>query len=367
MIALLEALKTRVLIGDGAYGTLLSGRGLLASGGIGPLLNVTKPAFVRAAHREYIDAGSDCIETNTFGADKLALAAADSTASSYDICKAGAEIAREAAEDQAYVLGSIGPLFRTSAKLTDAERKECFLTEVKGLLDGNVDAIQLETFSDLDELKLAIEAVREVSSDIPIIAQMAFSLAGTTTTGVTPIKQVEALNDLSVDVIGVNCGGGETAAIDTIRKITERTEKLVSVYPNRGLADFDELGRPMYIESGDYFASSARRLADLGANLIGGCCGTSPEDIRKLKAQITARRPSMRQMIVPAEPLPKPAIISTIPLQQTLEADIKNRRVVIAEIDPPRSVDASKELRGTRKIHQAGADAITIADNPLSI
>ncbi|MHC4840126.1 MAG: bifunctional homocysteine S-methyltransferase/methylenetetrahydrofolate reductase [Planctomycetota bacterium] len=367
MIPLLEALESRVLIGDGAYGTLLSGRGLLTAGGIGPLLNITKPAFVQAAHREYIDAGADCIETNTFGADKLALAAADSTASSYDVCKAGAEVARKAASDKAYVLGSIGPLFRTSAKLTDTERKECFIAEVKGLLDGGVDAILLETFSDIDELKLAIASVRVVSADIPLIAQMAFSLAGTTTTGATPIKQVEVLNELDVDVIGVNCGGGETASIDTIRKITERTEKLVSVYPNRGLADFDELGRPMYIESSDYFASSARRLADLGANLIGGCCGTSPDDIRKLKSQVNARRPSMRQMVVASEVAVAPKVISPITLQPTLEEDIKTRRVVIAEIDPPRSVDASKELRGTRKIHEAGADAITIADNPLSI
>ncbi|MCF6229159.1 MAG: homocysteine S-methyltransferase family protein, partial [Planctomycetes bacterium] len=149
MKPLLEALKSKVLIGDGAYGTLLSGRGLLASGGIGPLLNVTKPAFVQAAHREYIEAGADCIETNTFGADKLALAAADSTASAYEICKAGAEVARKAAKDQAYVLGAIGPLFRTSAKLTDIERKECFLSEINGLLDGRVDAILIEPFADV--------------------------------------------------------------------------------------------------------------------------------------------------------------------------------------------------------------------------
>lgn len=363
----LEALKHKVLVGDGAYGTLLSARGLIAAGGVGPVLNLVKPNFVQSAHQEYLDAGADVIETNTFGADPLALASADTTAESYEVCKAGAGIARAAARDNAYVLGAIGPLFRSSGKLSDDERLLFFTEQVRGLMDGGADAILLETFGDLDELRFAIEAVRGFSSDVPVVAQMAFSLAGTTTTGVTPARMAEALAGLPVDVIGANCGGGESAAIDVTRRLVELTGKPVSIYPNRGLADFDDHGRPIYIESSDYFARSARRIADLGANLVGGCCGTTPEDIRRLRAQLHGRRPSIRHTRAPSPPAGEERPEVSFPVQETLEADLNQRIVVVAEVDPPRGIDAAKEIAGAKQIVEAGADAITIADNPLSI
>ncbi|MBZ0136364.1 MAG: bifunctional homocysteine S-methyltransferase/methylenetetrahydrofolate reductase [Planctomycetes bacterium] len=361
----LEALKNKVLVGDGAYGTLLAARGLVAGGG--PVLNVAKPNFVLSAHQEYLSAGADVIETNTFGADRLALASAEADVTSYDVCKAGARLARQAANGKAYVLGAIGPLFRSSVKLTDAERAECFSDQARGLVDGGVDAILLETFPDLDELVFAIGAVRGVAGDVPLVAQMAFTLAGTTTTGTSPERMIAALNNQPVDVIGANCGGGESAAIEVCKRLVELTDKPISIYPNRGLADFDDHGRPIYIESSDYFARSARRLADLGANLIGGCCGTAPEDIRKLKAQVSARKPSMRQLRVSAQAAPSQRPAQPIEVQPSLELALKQRRVVVAEVDPPRGIDASMELEGARQIIEAGSDAITIADNPLSI
>jgi methionine synthase / methylenetetrahydrofolate reductase(NADPH) len=363
----LEALKKKVLVGDGAYGTLLASRGLVSGGGVGPVLNLAKPGFVLSAHQEYLSAGADVIETNTFGADRLALAAAEATVTSFDVCKAGAELARQAANGNAYVVGAIGPLFRSSAKLSDAERVECLAEQTRGLVEGGVDAILLETYPDLDELLFALSAVRGVAKDVPLIAQMAFTLAGTTTTGVSPERMIAALKDQPVDVIGANCGGGESAAIEVCRRMAELTNRPISIYPNRGLADFDDHGRPIYIESGDYFARSARRLADLGANLIGGCCGTTPDDIRKLKAQVSARKPSMRHLRVPGEPAPKAEAREPSSVQPHLEQDMKQRRIVVAEVDPPRGIDASKELEGARRIIEAGGDAITIADNPLSI
>jgi homocysteine S-methyltransferase len=370
MVPLLEALKQRVLVGDGAYGTLLASRGLVATGGVGPILNLAKPAFVQAAHQEYLDAGSDVIETNTFAADRLALAAAESNASSYDVCLAGAKLARAAAA-KAYVLGSVAPLFRTSGKLSDDERSELFSEQFRALAEGGVDAILLETFSDLTELVFAVRIAKRVVPSTPVFAQMAFTLSGTTTSGVSPERMVSELSRESADAIGANCGGGETAALEVARRITQLTDKPVSIYPNRGLADFDELGRPVYIESHDYFAKSARRLADYGVNLIGGCCGTTPDDIRKLKSLLTARKPSARHRGIPAEPVAArpqaPRAAPPIPMQPTLEADLKARRVVVAEVDPPRGIDASKEIEGARLIVEAGADAITIADNPLSI
>ena len=363
----LEALKHRVLVGDGAYGTLLASRGLVIGGGVGPILNVAKPNFVLSAHQEYLDAGADVIETNTFGADPLALASAEAKASSHEVCRAGAALARQAANGKAYVLGAIGPLFRSSVKLTDDERSDCIAQQVAGLLEGGVDAILLETFPDLSELLFAIHAVRGAAPDTPLVAQMAFTLAGTTTTGTSPERMVKALADQPVDVIGANCGGGESAAIEVCRRIVELTDKPISVFPNRGLADFDDHGRPIYIESSDYFARSARRLADLGANLIGGCCGTTPEDIRQLKRQINARKPSMRQLRVPAEPAVQAQTRAPLKVQATLEEDLRERHIVVAEVDPPRGIDAGRELDGAQQIVDAGADAVTIADNPLSI
>jgi homocysteine S-methyltransferase len=334
---------------------------------VGPVLNVAKPNFVLAAHQEYIDAGSDVIETNTFGADRLALAAADVDLKPEEVCRAGAQLARQVAGDTAYVLGSIGPLFRSSNKLSDDERTAAIVEQVKGLLDGGVDGILLETYPDLSELLAAVAAVRSIAPMVPLVAQMAFSLAGTTTTGVSPERMVRELEKQPVDVIGANCGGGESAAIEVCKRLVELTAKPISIYPNRGLADFDDHGRPIYIESSDYFARSARRLADLGANLIGGCCGTTPEDIRKLKAQVSARKPSLRQVRAPAEPAHKDKPGEPLKLQPTLEADLQQRRIVIAEVDPPRGFDASRELKGAEEVVKAGADAITIADNALSI
>ncbi len=366
----LEALKSRVLIGDGAYGTLLASRGLVASGGVGPVLNLAKPAFVQSAHQEYLDAGSEVIETNTFGADRLALAAAEVNATPADICKAGVKLALAAANGKAYVLGAVAPLFRSAAKLSDDERSELFAEQFRALAEAGVHGILLETFSDLDELMFAVKAARRAAPDVPLIAQMAFTLGATTATGASPEKLAKACNTAPVDVIGANCGGGETAAIEVCKRLVEHTSKPVSIYPNRGLADFDDFGRPIYIESHDYFARSARRLADLGANLIGGCCGTLPDDIRSLKKHIGARRPSIRMPVVPAEPAEharKAAPAHMVPVQTSLEHDLKQRRIVVAEVDPPRGVDASREIEGSLKLIEAGADAITIADNPLSI
>lgn len=363
----IDTLKQRVLVGDGAYGTLLAGRGLVAGGGVGPLLNLVKPAFVQAAHQEYLDAGAEVIETNTFAADRLALAAAESTATSRDVCLAGAKLARAAAGDKAYVLGSVAPLFRTSGKLSDDVRSDLFSEQFTALAEGGVDAILLETFSQLDELIFAVRSAAKAAPGTPVIAHMAFSLAGTTAGGISPERMVKALENEPVAMIGANCGGGESAALEVARRICELTDKPVSIYPNRGLADFDELGRPVYIESHDYFARTASRLAELGVNLIGGCCGTTPDDIRQLRALLPSQAPAQRERRIITGRPGRAGPTAPITVQPTLETDLQTRRVVVAEVDPPRGIDASREIEGAKQIVQAGADAITIADNPLSI
>lgn len=360
----LTALQNRVLIGDGAYGTLLSRRGLLAGGNIGPVLNVTKPAFVKAAHDEYIAAGADVLETNTFGADPQSLNVADFGDRCHDVCRAGAELARESAGENRWVLGAVGPLFRTSQKLSTDQKAENIAQQIRGLAEGGVDAIQFETFADLHDLLFAIEICRK-ETDLPILGQMAFTLAGVTGAGVKPERMVKELES-RVDVIGVNCGGGESAAIRMTQALVQLTGKPLAVFPNRGLADFDDHGRPVYIEGPDYFARSGRRIADLGANLVGGCCGTSPDDVRALARELHARKPSIRRPRV-SSASSRLRVPATVSVQPTLETDLQQRKIVIAEIDPPRGVDASRELAGAKQLTEAGVDAITIADNPLSV
>ncbi len=362
----LDALKSRVLVGDGAYGTMLSRRGLLAAGHMGAALNLAKPGFIKAIHEEYLRAGAEVLETNTFGAGRRDLEDAGLGDRVVEVCRAGAALAREAAAGKAWVAGSVGPLSRASAKLGPDERRESYAEQIQGLVEGGVDAVLLETFSDLEELKLAIEAANARAPGTPLIAQMAFTLSGATAAGVSPERMVQGLRKLRVDVLGANCGGGETVAIEVVKKLSDLTDKPISVYPNRGLADFDDMGRPIYIQSADYFARAAKRLADLGANLIGGCCGTTPDDIRALKAAVSARRPSLRTHAAPAPAAPKPARAPLV-VQPTLEAELKSGNVIVAEVDPPRGVDAARQRAGAKLLHQAGVDAITIADNPLSV
>lgn len=368
MEPLLEALKKRVLVGDGAYGTLFSRRGLTSPGLVSPLLNLAKPGFVRAIHEEYLRAGSEVLETNTFGASRPVLEAAGVGDKAREVWRAGARIAREAAAQKAYVLGSVAPLGRAGLKLTPEQRHTAYAEQVQGLVEGGIDAVLFETFSDLEDLQLAIAAANQAAPDTPVVAQMAFSIAGTTTSGVSPERMIEGLKALRVDVLGANCGGGESAAIEVVRRMADHTDKPLSVFPNRGLADFDETGRPVYIEGADYFAKSARRLADLGANLIGGCCGTGPEEIRRLKSLLAGRRPSMRHRAVSSSSGRRQAAVPAGPrVQKTLATDFAHGGVVIAEVDPPRGIDATEQMAGARLLMDAGIDAITIADNALSV
>lgn len=363
----LDALKKRVLVGDGAYGTLFSRRGLSTPGLVSPLLNLAKPGFVKAIHEEYLRAGADVIETNTFGASRPVLEAAGMGERARDVWVKGAQIARDAANGKAWVLGSIGPLGRVGLKLTPEERQAAYAEQARGLAEGGVDAILFETFSDLEDISLAIAGGKEAAPSTPLMAQMAFSIAGTTTSGVSPETMLDALTKLRIDVIGANCGGGESAAIEVIRRIAQRTSMPISVYPNRGLADFDENGRPIYIEGADYFAKSARRLADLGANLIGGCCGTGPEEIKKLKVLLAGRLVSARHPAAASSGKRAAVRHATLKVQKTLGVELARGGVVVAEIDPPRGVDATEQLEGAKKVTAAGVDAITIADNALSV
>lgn len=369
------ALKERVIVADGGMGTLLAARGLLAPRMPGTALNLSAPDSVEGVHNEYIAAGAGLIETNTFGASRLALQLCGLADKACELNAAGAAIARRAAAASGkaiWIAGSIGPHGPQAQDATSAERREAWREQARVLIGGGVDLLMLETFGDIDDLELAIEAVRAEDAGIPLVVQMAFGQTGATATGATPAKMIEALRDLAVDIIGHNCGGGEAAALAAARALTAGTALPVSIFANRGLADLDDKGRPVYIAGPEYFALQGVRIAETGAGLIGGCCGTTPADIAALAKAIGMRVPTQRAPVVVQTRL-RPSV----PAKEK-EAACSGAYVradcfapggisIIAEVDPPRGVDFAAQLSGARTLVSAGVHSITVADNPLSV
>jgi len=375
----LSAIQTQVLIGDGAMGSLLSARGLKPLDTPGPALNLLKPRFVTAMHEEYIRAGASLIETNTYGASGPGLDPFHLSDKASEINIAGAKAAREAAKNadrKVWVAGAMGPIGRIAQRMSDEEISAAYRSQAHALLEGGVDVLLLETFSDLDDLRSAIAAVRSEDSDVPLIAQMAFTHRGVTTSGVNITRMAEALDALPVDVIGANCGGGETSAKMVAMQLVELTKKPISIFPNRGLAVLDEQGRPTYRQGPEYFAELGAQIAEVGVNIVGGCCGSAPQDISALAKLVGMREPGARKtgsgrkstgVISASELAARKAAQSNYPPQLAVTEMGADRVTVVAEVDPPRGIDWSSQLEGVRALIEAGVDSITVADNPLSI
>ncbi len=364
----LKELRERVIIADGAMGTMLMARGLSVAGVPAPALNLVRPTFIKAIHQEYLEAGAELIETNTFTATRPVLEAAQLGERTRDINIEGVKLAREAAADRAWVAGAIGPIGPRSQKMEQDEIIAAYREQALALVDGGVDVLLIETFGDIEDARSAVLAARSISRDIPLILQMAFTLTGSTTSGVTPRAMVEAFKGEPIDVIGHNCGGGERAAAAAAAKLASLTAKPVSIYSNRGLADLDEHGRPVYITSPDYFARQGEAVIELGVNLIGGCCGTTPEDIAALTAVLGKKRKPARRATKAATVVTKPEVALPPIVWQTPLTKLAGDGVrVIAEVDPPRGLNYRKDLEGAHELLAAGVHSITIADNPLGV
>src|SRR5438132_7938 len=278
---LLERLARGPLLADGAMGTLLNQRGVEFEACFDEL-NLSRPGLIESIHRDYLAAGAELLETNTFGANAMRLTAHNLEEKVRLIARQGVKIARAAREIvgvNAFVAGSIGPLGKALEpfgviSLTDAEA--AFQASAEGLLEGGCDAIILETFQDLDEMLAALRAVRRVSLSLPAIAQMTFGTDGKTLYGATPAMAVESLRRAGADVVGINCGVGPQPTLEVLEEMVRNAgDTPVSAMPNAGLPQYVG-GRFVYLASPSYFAEFAARAADLGVRLIGGCCGTTP-------------------------------------------------------------------------------------------
>jgi methionine synthase I (cobalamin-dependent)/5,10-methylenetetrahydrofolate reductase len=373
---LLDRLAQGPLLADGAMGTLLYERGV-PFGQCFDHANLTNPALVEAIHRDYLAAGAELIETNTFGANHLRLLAFGLENEARVIARQGARVARAAREIAgvpAFVAGSIGPLGKAllpfgQIAVSDAER--WFQATAEGLIEGGVDCFILETFQDLNEILAALRAVRRVSSDLPVIAQMTFGVDGKTLYGHAPALAVPALKQAGADVVGVNCGMGPQATLEVLEEMmTAAAGALpVSVMPNAGLPHLHG-GRFHYLASPGYFAEFAARALEMGVRLVGGCCGTTPAHVRAMRERIASRLPAEKlapgaEVRVLEEP-PAPVESASAGLEAPFLAQLRRKFVVSVELDPPRGVSTRKVLEGAQLLARRGVDAVNIADSPMA-
>ncbi|MCK4966492.1 bifunctional homocysteine S-methyltransferase/methylenetetrahydrofolate reductase, partial [bacterium] len=308
----------------------------------------------------------EIIETNTYTANRYRLESYGLDNKVREINLAAVKIAREASGGRAYVAGAVGPIGKPLEPITKIlykHAKESFLEQISVLVEGGVDVIMLETFTDLKELETAIKAAREVSG-LPLIAQKTFGEDGTKLEGELPIHVVEFLQNLNVDVLGSNCTVGPQRMLDIIKKIAPRSETRLSVQPTAGLPQIID-NKLIYQASPEYFADYAVRFADEGVFLIGGCCGTTPAHIKAVSDRIKGMKPVERKVVITVkEDIPKPAEeIKAAREFSNFHKKIKNGEFVITtELDIPRGLDISEIIKGAEYLKEIGIDAANISD-----
>ncbi|SET36928.1 bifunctional homocysteine S-methyltransferase/methylenetetrahydrofolate reductase [Paenibacillus sp. NFR01] len=366
-----SAWSNNVLVGDGAMGTFLYQKGFPV--GISyEELNLISPGVIEDVHRSYIEAGAVLLESNTFSAnyDKLSKYGLESKVE--EINRAGMRIARSAAGENGYVVGAVGSIRAGKrANLSSSELKKYFAEQLSALLLEAPDGILLETFYDVEELHLAVKAVRKLS-DLPLICQLAVDETARTLDGLTLPEAFRVLEQDGADVIGFNCRTGPNGIKRALGTLSGSLTLPASVFPNAGVADYVD-GQYRYGASPEYFGQMAPVFADMGARIIGGCCGTTPQHIAEISA-------ALKDYIVKPLPEPQTEAIQRITVQEHLAEDggeegaeptlvdlVKQRHTVIVELDPPRDLDITKFMRGAEALRKAGADALTLADNSLAV
>jgi len=363
-----ESLASRVLVCDGAMGTMLYARGVFVNRSF-DALNLTSPDLVGEVHREYLRAGADVIETNTFGANRVKLGAFGLGDQLHAINVAGARIARQAARDKAYVAGAIGPLgirIEPYGPTSREEAREFFREQATALRDGGVDLIVIETISNIAEMEQAIQAVREVCT-LPIIAQMTIGIDSRTSYGDTPKVIAQRLDLAGADVIGLNCSVGPDIMLDAVEEIGSITAKKISCQPNAGLPR-DISGRQMYMASPDYMAKYAKRLIHKGVKFLGGCCGTTPEHIKTMADAVRPLSPRRTFVIVERDNASQPERgVQPTPLcdrSQWGRKIAKGEFVTTIEITPPKGPNPEAMIKSVQLIKNAGVDAVNVPDGP---
>ncbi|MCZ8511417.1 bifunctional homocysteine S-methyltransferase/methylenetetrahydrofolate reductase [Paenibacillus filicis] len=371
-----EALRQRILVGDGAMGTYLYQMGFPV--GISyEELNLLKPDVIENVHRLYYEAGARLIETNTFSANREKLSKYGLEQEVEAINRAGVALARQAVGPDAYVVGAIGSIRAGKRKnVRTAKVKEDLRQQIEVLTDTAVDGILLESFYDLEELLIAVKLIRRIST-LPVICQFASEGTGTTQDGIALQDAFHMLLDSGADVVGFNCRSGPVGLLRSLEKVAGMNEAPpFSVFPNAGIPDYVD-GRYTYAATPQYFGETAKRFADLGARIVGGCCGTTPEHIAAMASALEGYIPNPEALMqletasgvtetIRVVREPSPAAVKETDEPNLVEL-AKRRHTVIVELDPPRDLDIAKFMEGAQALKHAKVDALTMADNSLAV
>ena len=366
----LARLKQAPVLCDGAMGTLLYAKGIFINRCYDEL-NVSQPDLIRGVHHDYLQAGAEIIETNTFGANSFRLARHSLADKVRDINFAGARLAREAAKSfDVWVAGSVGPLgtrIEPLGKTSYQEAQDSFRDQIAALVEGGVDLIMLETFGYLEEIHHAMLAAREVSATLPIVAQVTIDEDGNCLDGSDPETFVPKLEEWGADVIGCNCSVGPVAMLEAMERVRAVTSLPLAAQPNAGIPRSVD-GRNIYLCSPEYMASYARKFVAAGVRLVGGCCGSTPDHIRTMKSALRVGEARGKAASTQGgEGHKTPKTVPTVPLESRSPLGAKLARgefITMVEIVPPKGIDIRKEVEGARFLKSVGVDAVNIPDSP---
>jgi methionine synthase / methylenetetrahydrofolate reductase(NADPH) len=374
MSKFLESLSSRPILADGAMGTVLYARGVFINRCYDEL-NLTDPAMILAIHEEYLHAGAEILETNTFGANRFRLARhglADKVAA---INAAGVKIAREAVDhvrekqaSEAWVAGSIGPLgvrLEPLGKTGLDEAREAFAEQIKALVEAGADLLIIETMPALNEAQQALLAALEHAPTLPVLVLVTVDDEGNCLDGAPPEQAAALLTSWGANAIGINCSSGPATVLTAIEAMRAATHLPLVAMPNAGMPRAVE-GRNIYLCSPEYMASFARKALKAGVQIVGGCCGTTPNHIRAMNSALRAIDAQTRVTTTDVQPAlnteTPPAPLADRSKIGNLVA--KGDFVTLVEIVPPRGIDCSKEIEGARLLANLGVHAINVPDSP---
>ena len=365
----LDILASQTLLADGAMGTMLHTRGVGFDKCFDEL-NLTNPSAVAEIHREYIEAGAQLIITNTFGANRFKLTKHGLQDDVAEINKASVDLAKRvvaASFKDVLVAGDVGPLgvrIAPFGRVQPEQAREAFAEQIRALADAGVDAIVIETFSDLYEIREAIKAAKE-TCDLPVVASVTFTRDDRTLLGDEPMKVARTLRDAGADVIGVNCSGGPAQLLRILKQMKQAVpDGKFWVKPNAGWPE-QVGGRIMYPADAEYFGDYALSFRETGAVIVGGCCGTTPQHVAAMrKALDSSARSSV--LIQTPEVFETSEVSETEPPTQFAQKLERGEFAISVEMDPPRGLSTHKLLAGASLLADAGADVINVADSPMA-
>jgi homocysteine S-methyltransferase len=369
-----EAIAAGPLLLDGAMGSLLYERGVLHTRSYDEL-NLAQPELIRTVHADYVHAGAEIIETNTFGANRIALARHGLAEQATAINRAGVELARSAAGDRAYVAGAVGPSGVKFGIASASERRTArfaLAEQIDTLVLAGVDAIMLETFSSILEMEEAIHVAKERGPRVPVFAMMVFDAQGKSDGGLGASEIADRLIAAGADVVGGNCGIGPAELYNVVTGMVGHGRPVIA-QPNAGLPASVE-GRTLYVANPEHFGVFARRMLKTGVRLVGGCCGTTPEHTRAMLGAVRMLRgetaiieggEAKSGAVISLAKTPAPPAKTALPARSRLGARIASGEFAVSvELTAPTGLDLDKTKQQVAQLAQGGVDIVNIADGP---